>query len=213
MGEFASKGVAGSGLGLGIAGTALGLLNANGNGGGLLGGLFGGGNCQNAQAGMALNALAEKDAKIAELTAMRYSDNQDAAVYKQTLADNKTLRDEMYAYITPIAQESAANRERVAVLEAQQKCEAEKAQLREQIITQKIDRVVTNRWPQQSGHRGRLSQGSCQRHHEGGRAAWRNLPAADAPLQRVDVSRRRDSGDGLQSRPNDGAAVTGRSAS
>lgn len=43
MGEFASKGAAGSGLGLGIAGTALGLLNANGNGGGLLGGLFGGG--------------------------------------------------------------------------------------------------------------------------------------------------------------------------
>lgn len=107
MGEFASKGVAGSGLGLGIAGTALGLLNANGNGGGLLGGLLGGG-CQNAQLGQALNALAEKDAKIAELTAMRYSDNQDAAVYKQTLADNKTLRDEMYAYITPIAQESAA---------------------------------------------------------------------------------------------------------
>ena len=40
--EYASKGVAGSGLGLGIAGTALGLLNANG--GGLLGGLLGG-NC------------------------------------------------------------------------------------------------------------------------------------------------------------------------
>lgn len=39
--NFASKGVAGSGLGLGIAGTALGLLNGNG---GLLGGLFGG-NC------------------------------------------------------------------------------------------------------------------------------------------------------------------------
>lgn len=34
--EFASKGVAGSGLGLGIAGTALGLLNNGGNG--LLGG-------------------------------------------------------------------------------------------------------------------------------------------------------------------------------
>lgn len=42
MAEFASKGVAGSGLGLGIAGTALGLLNNGGNG--LLGGLFGGGN-------------------------------------------------------------------------------------------------------------------------------------------------------------------------
>lgn len=40
MAEFASKGVAGSGLGLGIAGTALGLLNNGGNGG-VLGGLFG----------------------------------------------------------------------------------------------------------------------------------------------------------------------------
>lgn len=41
MAEFASKGVAGSGLGLGIAGTALGLLNGNG---GLLSGLFSNGN-------------------------------------------------------------------------------------------------------------------------------------------------------------------------
>ena len=40
MAEFASKGVAGTGLGLGIAGTALGLLNGNGN---ILGGLLGGG--------------------------------------------------------------------------------------------------------------------------------------------------------------------------
>jgi hypothetical protein len=39
--DFASKGVAGAGLGLGIAGTALGLMNGNG-----LGGLFcGWGNC------------------------------------------------------------------------------------------------------------------------------------------------------------------------
>lgn len=38
--KWASPGVAGSGLGLGIAGTALGLLNANG--GGLLGSLLGG---------------------------------------------------------------------------------------------------------------------------------------------------------------------------
>lgn len=41
--EFASKGVAGAGLGLGIAGTALGLLNGNGNLGGILGG--GGNRC------------------------------------------------------------------------------------------------------------------------------------------------------------------------
>ena len=43
MAEYASKGVAGSGLGLGIAGTALGLLNNGGNGG-VLGGLFGNNN-------------------------------------------------------------------------------------------------------------------------------------------------------------------------
>lgn len=95
MGEFASKGVAGSGLGLGIAGTALGLLNANGNGGGLLGGLLGGG-CQNAQLGQALNALAEKDAKIAELTAMRYSDNQDAAVVSPYIRDAVAARVDQY---------------------------------------------------------------------------------------------------------------------
>jgi len=37
MSEYASKGIAGSGLGLGIAGTALGLLNNSGGLGGLLG--------------------------------------------------------------------------------------------------------------------------------------------------------------------------------
>ena len=40
MAEFASKGVAGTGLGLGIAGTALGVMAGGLNGG--LGGLFGG---------------------------------------------------------------------------------------------------------------------------------------------------------------------------
>ena len=38
--NYASKGVAGAGLGLGIAGTALGLLQ-NGNLGGILGGMGG----------------------------------------------------------------------------------------------------------------------------------------------------------------------------
>jgi len=45
MAEFASKGVAGSGLGLGIAGTALGVLN--GGLGNLLGGIAGGYNGYN----------------------------------------------------------------------------------------------------------------------------------------------------------------------
>lgn len=37
MAEFASKGVAGAGLGTGIAGLALGVLNSSNNGNGLLG--------------------------------------------------------------------------------------------------------------------------------------------------------------------------------
>lgn len=62
---YASKGVAGTGLGFGIAGTALALLQGGG-----LGGLFGGWGCNGGTAvagGMGLAALAEKDAKIAEL--------------------------------------------------------------------------------------------------------------------------------------------------
>lgn len=79
MAEFASKGVAGSGLGLGIAGTALGVLN--GGLGNLLGGVFGNG-CNNGwnngwNNGYAVPVCSEnmpvnryeagKDARIAEL--------------------------------------------------------------------------------------------------------------------------------------------------
>lgn len=62
MAEFASKGVAGSGLGLGIAGTALGLLNN----GGLFNGLVGGTCHEN----MPVNRYEiAQEQKIAELTA------------------------------------------------------------------------------------------------------------------------------------------------
>lgn len=79
MGDYASKGVAGSGLGLGIAGTALALLNGNG-----LGGLFGcGNNCAvNAMAGNAMVAtLAEKDSEIGQLKAEKYTNDQVAKTY------------------------------------------------------------------------------------------------------------------------------------
>lgn len=139
MGEFASKGVAGSGLGLGIAGTALGVLNSAANGNGLLGGLFGGGWGNNAAGGLALNALAERDAKIAKLEAERYGDTKGVEIYQQTLRDNQTLRDQVFSYITPLSNEAAANRERIAVLETQHKCEVDKALLREQLIQAKLD--------------------------------------------------------------------------
>ena len=72
MAEFASKGVAGTGLGLGIAGTALALLNNGGLGG--LGGILGGG---------ATNAYVDTlNSKIAELQAEKYADKTGIEVYK-----------------------------------------------------------------------------------------------------------------------------------
>lgn len=138
MGEFASKGVAGSGLGLGIAGTALGVLSASQNGGGLLGGILGGGMNQYAQ-GAALGVMAEKDATIARLQAEKYSDNHDVEVYAQTRRENQDLGDRLLGnWIKPIAQEAAANRERLATIEAKMQCDQEKTLLREQLIEQKF---------------------------------------------------------------------------
>lgn len=89
--DVASSGVGGAGLGLGIAGTALGLLNGNGNG--LLGGLFGG-NCNNncgCSENMLVNRyemsmqqqLASKDAKIGLLESNIYTDQKIADVYER----------------------------------------------------------------------------------------------------------------------------------
>ena len=85
--NFASKGVAGAGLGLGIAGTALGLLNGNG-----LGGILGGWN--NNSCGCNENMLvnryeAAQSARIAELeTEVKL---RDANTY--TLTEMGKLRD------------------------------------------------------------------------------------------------------------------------
>lgn len=133
--NYASKGVAGTGLGLGIAGTALALLNNTG-----LCGLFSNGGAA-ALAGGTAAVMAEN----AELKAERHSDKQDADTYRQTLADNRILRDELYAFIKPLAEESASNRERVAVLEAKLQDEKEKAILREEILKQKIDLEAVER--------------------------------------------------------------------
>lgn len=78
MAEFASKGVAGSGLGLGIAGTALGLLNSGFLNGGC--GLFGGwnGGCANGINSPVSNAekLSALEAMLAREKAERYTDQQ-----------------------------------------------------------------------------------------------------------------------------------------
>lgn len=89
MAEFASKGVAGSGLGLGIAGTALGLLN--GGLGNILGTGMGGvcnNNCSSNQFinryEMELeNKIVNRDSEIALLKSNIYTDQKIADVYER----------------------------------------------------------------------------------------------------------------------------------
>lgn len=131
MAESASKGAAGSGLGLGIAGTALGLLNNGGNG--LLGGLLGGGN---------QNVVSALQAENSMLKAENYSDKNAKEVYAQSLADNRRLRDETFAYLKPLADESANNRVELAKLQAELKCCCEKQELREQIVLGKVNELA-----------------------------------------------------------------------
>lgn len=140
MGEFASKGVAGAGLGLGIAGTALGLLNNNCNGG-LLGGLFGGNCCNGARSlgmGAELQYVSELQSRVQALEAEKTANTNMVAAFNQTVANDKELRAEMYAYIKPLAEEAANNRVSIATLQAELKSSNEKAELREQILEGKL---------------------------------------------------------------------------
>ena len=107
MGEFASKGVAGTGLGLGIAGLSVGLLNNGGNG--ILGGLLGGGCNNQVSALMSENAM---------LKAEKYSDHNTAQVYAALRNETQALQDRLFdKYISPISQEIADMRVREARLE------------------------------------------------------------------------------------------------
>lgn len=140
--EYASKGVAGTGLGLGIAGTALGLLNNSCNGNsGLLGGILGNG-CNHTRMGAELQYVSNLQAENAMLKAENYSDKGALEAYKQSVADNKELRAEMYAFIKPLSEEAANNRVNIATLQAELKCCCEKAELREQILAGKINEVA-----------------------------------------------------------------------
>lgn len=130
MGEFASKGLAN---GIGIPALVLGSLGflgaANNNGGGLLGGILGGGNCNQVNALMAENA---------NLRAEKYSDNKDSEVYVASRAENKALREELMGFIRPLSNEAASNRERIAVLETNVAKNAEIADLREKLVRSEL---------------------------------------------------------------------------
>lgn len=135
MGEFASKGVAGSGLGLGIAGTALGVLASAQNGNGLLGGLFGGNNGCN-------QAIAERDAVIARLTSEKYTDTAVLSLRDKL----EKLVDDAAAQTVKNDKAIATNAQEIACLQRQIDTEAkwsrENAALREQIMEGKIAAVA-----------------------------------------------------------------------
>jgi hypothetical protein len=130
MAEFATKGLAN---GVGIPALVLGSLgflgSANNGNGGILGGILGGGNCNQVSALMAENA---------NLRAEKYSDNKDSEVYVASRAENKVLRDELMGFIRPLSAEAAANRERIAVLETSVAKNAEIADLREKLVRSEL---------------------------------------------------------------------------
>lgn len=99
MGDYASKAVAGTGLGFGIAGTALSILPALTGCGGALGGIFGNRNCYNGNAlgwGTAeLQYVSSLQAENAMLKSENYSDKVAKEVYQQTRIDNAALKAEM----------------------------------------------------------------------------------------------------------------------
>lgn len=108
MANVTSAGVGGAGLGLGIAGTALGLLN--GNGGNILGGLFGGGNNCNTL----MSELAREKAE-------RFAEKTGSEIYNAMFSQYKEL-----------AQATTNIDKRVSALEVA-------GPLREQLLNQRID--------------------------------------------------------------------------
>lgn len=136
MADFATKGLA-NGVGIpALVLGSLGFLGSTNNGnGGILGGLFGGGNCNQVSALMAENA---------NLRAEKYSDNKDAEVYVASRAENKALRDELMGFIRPLSDEAAQNRERVAVLEMQVSKNGEIADLREKLVRSELGAKIDN---------------------------------------------------------------------
>lgn len=107
--EYASNGKANAGLTLGIIGTSLaGLLWANGKNGGLGNGLFGNGGA----------TTDELEAQVAELRAMRYTDQVGIDLYKNIIAQSNAAdakisanMKEVMAYVVELSKEVALNKQ------------------------------------------------------------------------------------------------------
>lgn len=98
--EYASKGVGGAGLGLGIAGTALGLLNANG--GGVLGGLMGGGDYVSRETFDLSQQLARSQMDNAVLSADLASEKKMVEVFNASVERTNKVRDELMGMVNEL---------------------------------------------------------------------------------------------------------------
>lgn len=138
MGEFASKGLA-NGIGIpALVLGSLGFLQSGGLNGGL-GGLLGGNNAAVA-GGMALNAMAEKDAIIAQLKSEKYTDQQIASVYKANRDEKDALGDRLLdKYINPMAQEISNMRVREAETTAAINCLSQSTSQRFESVYKEIE--------------------------------------------------------------------------
>lgn len=103
--SVSSAGVGGAGLGLGIAGTALGLLNGGGRG--LLGGLFGG--------GCGCGDVSALQAELAKEKAERYADQVGIATFKEAKVMSDKNDDKIQANYIELAKAVAAIDKQVAV--------------------------------------------------------------------------------------------------
>jgi hypothetical protein len=118
MAEFASKGVAGTGLGLGIAGTALGVMNGG------FGNILGGWNNNNCSENAMVNryelnqaeTISKLESKTALLEANIYNDQKLLEVYKYFDGQVKDIRETMCANDKALAVSNAKIEGTFAVL-------------------------------------------------------------------------------------------------
>ena len=131
MAEFASRGIGNAGLTLGIIGTA-GWLLGNGNcNGGLLGGLFGRGNCGIGQAEL----VSAYQATAANLAAENYADNVGIELYREIISQSNNNDRKLADYSSKLAQGIIDLDKKVSAIEATQPLLAEIAALKSERYT------------------------------------------------------------------------------
>lgn len=113
MGDFASKGVAGSGLGLGIAGTVLGVMNGG------LGNIFGGAGGQAQYETKEASCLREQ---LATVRAERYADGVAISAFRDAQILSKEADAKINANYKELAQAIAEMKVNEAVVASDLKC-------------------------------------------------------------------------------------------